>query len=94
MEFPKQEYWSGLPFPTPEYLLHPGVQPKSPMSTPLAGGFFNTVPPGKILGMQIQKGLVWLLLQNHGSFHSIQGFTYLSWDLLGEGTTMALVLHL
>ena len=83
----KQEYWSGLPFSTPEYLPHPGVQPEAPMSTPLAGGFFNTVPPGKIPGMQIQK----VLLQDHGSFHRIQGFTRRSWDLLEEGKTMALV---
>ena len=30
MGFPRQEYWSGLPFPPPGDLLHPGIQPKSP----------------------------------------------------------------
>ena len=30
MEFSKQEYWSGLPFPLPGHIPHPGVQPKSP----------------------------------------------------------------
>ena len=30
MEFPKQEYWSGLPFPSPRYLSDPGIKPQSP----------------------------------------------------------------
>ena len=41
-----QEYWSGLPFPTPWDLSHPAVKLLSPA---LAGGFFTTVPPGKPL---------------------------------------------
>ena len=30
MEFSRQEYWSGLPFPTPRDLPHPGIEPGSP----------------------------------------------------------------
>jgi len=30
MGFPKQEYWSGLPFPSPGDLPDPGVEPASP----------------------------------------------------------------
>ena len=30
MEFSKQEFWSGLPFPSPEDLLDPGIEPESP----------------------------------------------------------------
>ena len=30
MEFPRQEYWSELPFPSPEDLTHPGTEPASP----------------------------------------------------------------
>ena len=30
MEFFRQEYWSGLPFPSPEDLPHPGIEPGSP----------------------------------------------------------------
>ena len=37
--FPKQEYWSGLPFPFPEDLPNPGIQPVSLMSP----AFFTTV---------------------------------------------------
>ena len=44
-EYSRQEYWSGLPFPTPEDLTNPGIKPTSP-SPSLAGGFFTTVLPG------------------------------------------------
>ena len=47
MEFSRQEYWSGLPFPTPGDLPNPGIKPKSPASPAMAGGFFTTVPPGE-----------------------------------------------
>ena len=30
MEFSRQEYWSGLPFPSPEDLPNPGIEPGSP----------------------------------------------------------------
>ena len=45
--FPRQEYWSGLPFPPPGDLPDSGVEPRSLTSLALAGGFFTTVPPGK-----------------------------------------------
>ena len=37
MGFPRQEYWSGLPFPAPGDLPDPGMEPIYPA---LAGGFF------------------------------------------------------
>ena len=30
MGFSRQEYWSGLPFPSPGDLPHPGIEPGSP----------------------------------------------------------------
>ena len=39
MGFPRQEYLTGQPFPSPESLL--GIEPVSPASPELAGGFFN-----------------------------------------------------
>ena len=39
MGFPRQEYWSGLPFHSPGDLPNPGIESKSPA---LAGGFFIT----------------------------------------------------
>ena len=46
-----QEYWSGLPFPSPGDLPNPGTEPASPV---LAGEFLTTEPPGKLIvqGMQ------------------------------------------
>ena len=31
MEFSRQENWSGLPFPSPEDLPNPGIEPESPV---------------------------------------------------------------
>ena len=45
MGFSRQEYWSGLPFPTPGDFPDPGIKPKSPVSPALAGRFFTTAPP-------------------------------------------------
>ena len=42
--FPKQEYWSGLPFPSPWDIPDPGIQPRSPALQVVsftAGGFFT-----------------------------------------------------
>ena len=47
MGFPRQEYWSGLPFRPPVDLPNPGIEPSSLVSPALAGGFFTTAPPGK-----------------------------------------------
>ena len=47
MGFPRQEYCSGLPFPTPGHLPDPGIEPESPVSPALAGGFFTAALPGK-----------------------------------------------
>ena len=44
MEFSSQESWSGLTFTTPGDLSNLGIKFTS---SPLAGGFFTTVPPGK-----------------------------------------------
>ena len=47
MGFPRQEYWSGLPFSSPEDLPNPGIELVSPVAPALADGFFTTEPPGK-----------------------------------------------
>jgi len=44
MGFPRQEYWSGLPFPSPGDLPDLGIKPVSPA---LAGRFFTAEPSGK-----------------------------------------------
>ena len=40
--FSMQEYWSGLPFPSPGDLPSSGTKPASLMSPILAGGFLTT----------------------------------------------------
>ena len=40
--FSRQEYWSGVPFPSPGDLLTPGTECVSLRSPALAGGFFTT----------------------------------------------------
>ena len=47
MGFPKQEYWSELPFPSPGDHPDLGSETSSPTSPALADGFFTTLPPGK-----------------------------------------------
>ena len=44
MEFSREEYWSGLPFPSPGDLPHPGIEPGSPALQ--AEGLLSE-PPGK-----------------------------------------------
>ena len=45
MGFPRQEFYSGLPFLSAEHLPYPGIEPTS---TALAGGFFTAEPTGNI----------------------------------------------
>ena len=44
MGFSRQEYWSGLPFPSPGDLPEPGIKPRSPA---LQADSLPSEPPGK-----------------------------------------------
>ena len=44
MRFSRQEYWSGVPFPSPEHLPNPGIEPRSPT---LQADSLTSEPPGK-----------------------------------------------
>ena len=44
MEFSRQEYWSGLPFPSPGDLSNPGTELASLVPPALTGSFFTTSP--------------------------------------------------
>ena len=44
MQFPRKEYWNGLPFPSSGDLPDPGIEPSSPA---LGGGLSTTEPPAK-----------------------------------------------
>ena len=63
--FPRQEYQSGLPFPSPGDLPHTGIDPASLMSPALAssGRFFTTSTTWEVLGdrtkcLEISRGHV------------------------------------
>ena len=43
--FPRQEYWSRLPFPFPGELPNPGIEPRSPA---LQADSLLSEPPGKV----------------------------------------------
>ena len=46
MGFSRQEYWSGLPFPSPGDLPNPGIKPGSPA---LQADALSSEPPGEAL---------------------------------------------
>ena len=61
MEFPKQEYWSGLPFPFPRHLPDPGIEPRSPA---LQADSLPSEPSGKptFYETSMSKDLGWYLI--------------------------------
>ena len=83
MESSRQEDCSGLPFPPPGDLPHPEVEPGSPTSPALAGGFFTTEPPGKPHEVSKKKGsksqarMTYLILILTGGQRSLTWTSYL-----------------
>ena len=59
LEFARQEYWRGLPFPPPGDLPDPGIKPWSPL---LQADSLLTEPPGKPLNKETgrQKEPCWM----------------------------------
>ena len=54
--FFRQEFWNGLPLPSPGDLPSLGIEPASLPSPALAEGFFTTVSPGKPTGLWREVG--------------------------------------
>ena len=54
MGFSRQEYWGGLPFPTPGNLPEPQIEPMYLISPALAGGFFTTSTTWTTICQQIR----------------------------------------
>ena len=48
-EFSRQEYWSGLPFPSPGYLPNSGIEPKSPAAPALQAEVLLLSPQGTLV---------------------------------------------
>ena len=56
MEFSRQEYWSGLPFPSPGDHPNPGIKPTSLVSPAFAGRFFTISATGLKINIRYTKG--------------------------------------
>ena len=54
MGFSRHRYWSGLPFPSPEDLPDPGIEPRSPI---LQADALPSEPPGKPKGSKTHSNL-------------------------------------
>ena len=63
MGFPRQEYWSGLPFPPPGDLPNPGIESASPTSPELAGGFLTISRTWEALYTQNGLYIKWNVIQ-------------------------------
>ena len=53
MGFSRQEYWSGLPFPSPGDLPNPGIEPRSPA---LQADALPSEPPGNWEVLKLSSG--------------------------------------
>ena len=63
MEFSRQEYWSGLPFPSPGDLPNPEIEPGSPA---LQADALSSEPPGKACALRTELFLFSQLLHTPG----------------------------
>ena len=76
MGFPRQEYWSGVPFPVLEDPAHLGIKPLSPASLTLADTFFTTEPPGKPISKKYffkeEKKITAISLSGEGNGNPLQ----------------------
>ena len=63
---PRQEYWSGFPFPPPGDLPDPGTKPESPASPTLAGGF---ILPLSHLGRPHRHRDEWMILPSWSALY-------------------------
>ena len=74
MEFSRQEYWGGLPCPSPVDLPNPGIKPGSFMSSALMGGFFTTSTPWKPNVVLLLHRIVEISMENSQEYLYIKYF--------------------
>ena len=78
--FSRQEYWSGLPFPSPGDLPNPGIEPGSPV---LQADTLPSEPPGKS-GLNVCLGISNFLEEISSLSHSV-AFLYFFSLIAEEG---------
>ena len=91
--FSREEYWSGLPFPSPGDLPNPETEPMSLISSALAGRFFTTSATWETLDITAFNFLHYMLIEGRrrrGCFawvrclHGITDSTHMSLSKLRE----------
>ena len=84
--FPRQEYWSGFPFPSPGDLPDPRIEPGSPA---LAGRCFTNEPPGlcPLSNLGSLWGQIWCSLPLSSQYHRRLS-AQLAWWLISTQLTM------
>ena len=85
MGFPRQQYWSGLPFPSSGDLPDPGIEPTSPASPALAGRFFTTEPNSAEKDIKAPNNLKSLHVALFQFRLPIYSFNQDIWTVPGEG---------
>ena len=73
MEFSRQEYWSGLPFPSPNHLYDPGIEPRSPTlwAESYLASFLSTL-----------GSTLWYCIPNHPKISSLKQHTFITSQFL------------
>ena len=82
--FPRQEYWSGRPFPPPGDLPDPGIKLVSPA---LAGIFFTTEPQGSPINvLHQQKTVCYTFLSSEALYSNQQALSkfWNNWQALAQ----------
>ena len=88
-EFSRQEYWRGLPFPTPEDLPKPGIKPVSLAFPALAGRFFTTSATWEAQSLAYGTPLQYSCLENpmdKGAWKAAVHVVTKSWTGLSDFT--------
>ena len=102
MEFFRQEYGRGLPFPPPGYLPDSWIESASPVSPALASRYYTTMPPGKppviimVLSKSLRCACIWVFLESLPTL--MLGFVMwvvlTHWDISQHDTSRGLKKHI
>ena len=74
MGYCKQEYWSGLSFPSPGDLPDPGTEPASIVSPALADGLFTTSATWESVTFPSGNKIGWIFLDLHSTYMFVCGY--------------------
>ena len=93
MEFSRQEYWSGLPFPSPGYLPDPGIDPMSLVSPVLQEDCLPLAPPnGEGNGTPLQYSCLENPMDGGAWWAAVHGVAQ-SWTRLSDSLSLSTFLH-